>query len=373
MTQSLTPLNPPHVVIAAGGTGGHMFPAQAFAQEMTVRRWRVGLVTDERGLRYADNFPAEWIEQVPAASVGSKRPDKVLAALMRIHAGSSLAKRKMKSDKPALVVGFGGYPSFPTLWAARGMKTPIIIHEQNAVLGRVNRAFASAAKYVACGFERLDRLPASAANRKRVVGNPVRAPIMAVRDNPYPEIHGDGMMTVLVTGGSQGAKLFGEVAPAAIAGLDPVLRRRLHVMQQAREDQVDKVRAIYSEAGVECVVQPFFSDMHERLARAHLVIARSGAGTVTELCVTGRPAILIPLAIAMDDHQRANAEALEAAGGADVILEQDFNVEHLAALLSQRLGSADNLAVRAAAAHALAPGDAAKDLADLAVEAAGGS
>ena len=370
MTESNSASNPPHVVIAAGGTGGHMFPAQAFAQEMAARSWRVGLVTDERGLRYADNLPAEWIEQVPAASVGSKRPDKVLAALMRIHAGSSLAKRKMKSDKPALVVGFGGYPSFPTLWAARGMRTPIIIHEQNAVLGRVNRVFANAADFVACGFERLDRLPGAAVKSKRVVGNPVRAPIMEVRETPYPAVEGDGMITVLITGGSQGAKMFGDIAPAAIAGLDPVLRRRLHIMQQAREDQVDAVKAVYQEAGVECVVQPFFSDMHERLARAHLVIARSGAGTVTELCVTGRPSILIPLGIAMDDHQRANAEALEAAGGADVILEQDFNTQTLSEKLMERLGPNGDLPTRAAAAHALAPGDAAKELASLAEKAA---
>ena len=179
------------------------------------------------------------------------------------------------------------------------------------------------------------------------------------------------MINILVTGGSQGTKLFGEVVPEAIIQLSPVMRRRLMVVQQAREDQVDRVKTIYAKAGVECLVQPFFSDMHERLSRAHLVIARSGAGTVTELCVTGRPSILIPLGIAMDDHQRANAEALEAAGGADVILEADFSVERLNDLLEERLGPNGGLAERAAAAHRLAPGDAAGELADLAESAAG--
>ena len=368
MTFPIDPEYPPLVVVAAGGTGGHMFPAQAFAAKMKERGWRVGLVTDERGLRFVDNFPTDWIEQVPAATVGSKRPDKVLAALMRIHAGSSLARRKMKDDKPSLVVGFGGYPSFPTLWAARGMKTPIIIHEQNAVLGRVNRVFAKAARYVACGFDRLDRLPSSATAQKRVVGNPVRAPIMGIRNAPYPELIDGGMLNILITGGSQGAKMFGDIAPAAITQLDPSLRRRLCVVQQAKENQIDDIRESYGRAGVDCTLQPFFSDMQERLKKAHLVIARSGAGTVTELCVAGRPSILIPLGIAMDDHQRANAEALEAAGGADVIVEKEFSVDRLKQALEFRLGDKGELAKRAAAAHGLAPGDAAADLANLAEE-----
>ncbi len=361
----------PLVVIAAGGTGGHMFPAQAFAETMMARGWRIGLITDDRGMRFTDSFPAEWIDQAPAATMGSKRPDKMIAAAMRIRAGRNAAKARMKTHRPHIVVGFGGYPSFPALWAARGLKIPIVIHEQNAVLGRVNRVFAGAAKFVASGFERLDRLPASVRGRHKVVGNPVRAPIRAVRNGAYPAISDGGMFNILVTGGSQGAKMFGEVVPAAIQKLDPVMRRRLVLIQQARDDQIETIRATYGKCGVECVLQPFFSDMAARLSRAHLVIARSGAGTVTELCVAGRPAIFIPLGIAMDDHQRANAEAMEAAGAADVILEKDFTPERLAEVLGDRLADPEDLAQRAARSHALAPGDAASDLADLAEQAAG--
>ncbi|MFC7291929.1 undecaprenyldiphospho-muramoylpentapeptide beta-N-acetylglucosaminyltransferase [Hirschia litorea] len=359
----------PLVIIAAGGTGGHMFPAQSFAEEMIKRGWRVGLVTDDRGLRYVDNFPAEWIEQVKAATIGSKRPDKLLMSALKIRAGISAAKKHMKQVKPDLVAGFGGYPSFPSLSAAKALKVPIIIHEQNAVLGRVNRVFAKSAVTIASGFGRLDKIPPQANAHRIEVGNPVRAPILAVRDVPYPSLE-SGKVNVLVTGGSQGAKMFGEVVPAAIEKLPELIRRNLHMVQQVREDQISSVQAIYAEAGVSCELAPFFTDMDKRLAATHLVIARSGAGTVTELCVAGRPAILIPLGIAMDDHQRANAESLEAGGGAEVILEKEFNPTSLAHVLEEMLGPHGDLALRAAAARELGPLTAAQELADIAIKAA---
>ncbi len=208
--------------------------------------------------------------------------------------------------------------------AARGQKIPILIHEQNAVLGRVNRAMAGSAAAVACGFERLDRLPAKARGRKHVVGNPVRLPILAVREKAYPEAPAGGRLNVLVIGGSQGARLFGEVVPAAIEMLPAELRARLDVSQQAREEQVNAVRQAYAQAGVKAEIAPFFSDMGERLARAHLVISRAGASSVTELQAAGRPAILIPFAAAADDHQTANAEGLTGVGAADVLSEAQF-------------------------------------------------
>jgi len=360
----------PLVIVAAGGTGGHMFPAQAFAEEMVKRGWRVGLVTDDRGMRYVENFPAEWIEQVKAATIGSKRPDKLLVAAFKIRAGISAAKKHMKKVKPALVAGFGGYPSFPSLSAAKALRVPIIIHEQNAVLGRVNRVFANTAVTVASGFGRLDKIPANAEGHRVEVGNPVRAPILAVRNVPYPEVGQDTKINLLVTGGSQGAKMFGEIVPAAIGLLPEELRSKLHMVQQVREDQIEGVQAIYDQTGVTCELKPFFSDMDQRLAATHLVIARSGAGTVTELSVAGRPAILIPLGIAMDDHQRANAESLEAGGGADVILEKDFTADTLARVLEEALGAEEELQLRAAAAKALGPLTATKELADIAIKAA---
>ena len=351
------------VVIAAGGTGGHLFPAAAFAEELKARGWRVVLMTDARGRRYAEHFPAERIEDVAAASP-TMNPIRALPALLKIWRGVNEAKRRFLELKPALVAGFGGYPSFPALMAARAHGVPILIHEQNSVLGRVNRAMAGSARAVACGFQRLDRLPARA--RKFVTGNPVRAPILAVRERPYPEPPAGGRINLLIIGGSQGARVFGEVIPLAIAALPAALRERLDVVHQVREEQLAQARAIYAEVKVQAEAAPFFTNMGERLAAAHLVIARAGASSVTELQVAGRPAILVPFAAAADDHQTANAEGLTSVGAADLIGEADLTPERLAALLAERLGDTHGLAVRAAAARAAGNPDAAKTLADLA-------
>lgn len=353
------------VVIAAGGTGGHLFPAAAFAEEMFRRGWRVMLMTDARGRRYAEGFPAERIEDVPAASL-TANPIKAIPALFKIARGVAAANKSFKETPPALVAGFGGYPSFPALMAARGQKIPILIHEQNSVLGRVNRAMAKSAAAIACGFERLDRLPAGAESRKHVVGNPVRLPILAVRERAYPEAPAGGRLNLLIIGGSQGARLFGEVVPEAVALLPTELRARLDIVQQAREEQVGAVRRAYELAEVKAEVAPFFTDMGKYLSAAHLVIARAGASSVTELQVAGRPAILIPFAAAADDHQTANAEGLTAVGAADLFREQNFEPDALAACLERRLCDPHGLAVRAAAARAAAKPEAAKTLADLA-------
>ncbi|MGD9967722.1 MAG: undecaprenyldiphospho-muramoylpentapeptide beta-N-acetylglucosaminyltransferase [Hyphomonadaceae bacterium] len=353
------------VVIAAGGTGGHLFPAAAFAEEMFRRGWRVVLMTDARGRRYAEGFPAERVEDVPAATL-SANPITAIPAALKIWRGINAAKARFTQARPSLVAGFGGYPSFPALMAARAHKVPILIHEQNSVLGRVNRAMANAAQIVACGFDRLDRLPQAAASRKHVVGNPVRLPILAVRERPYPEAPAGGRLNLLIIGGSQGARVFGEVIPAAIALLPQALRARLDVVHQVREEQVEAARRAYKKANVNAEVAPFFSDMGQRLGAAHLVISRAGASSVTELQVAGRPAILVPFAAAADDHQTANAEGLTAVGAADLFTEAEFGPGALAALLERRLADPHGLAVRAAAARAAAKPDAAKSLADLA-------
>lgn len=353
------------VVIAAGGTGGHLFPAAAFAEEMFRRGWRVFLMTDARGRRYAEGFPAERIEDVAAASI-SANPFTAIPALLKINKGIGEAKKRFTEARPSLVAGFGGYPSFPALMAARAHKVPILIHEQNSVLGRVNRTMATSAQIVACGFERLDRLPAKAAERKHVVGNPVRLPILAVRERPYPEAPAGGRLNILIIGGSQGARLFGEVIPAAFALLPQALRARLDVVHQVREEQVEDARKVYKTAKVNAEVAPFFTDMGQRLGAAHLVISRAGASSVTELQVAGRPAIIIPFAAAADDHQTANAEGLTSVGAADLFTEAEFAPAPLAALLERRLADPHGLAVRAAAARASAKPEAAKNLADLA-------
>ena len=354
------------VVIGAGGTGGHMFPASAFAAEMKTRGWQVGLLTDERGRKYTEGFPADWIRNVNSATFASKRPDKLLASGLKIMSGIGQAKKMLQQEGASLVAGFGGYPAFPALAAAQRAKLPILIHEQNAVLGRVNRVFAGKAGVVACGFDRLDRLPKSAEEQKRVVGNPVRAPILAVRDRPYPSVVQGSPITLLIIGGSQGARLFGEVIPPALCALPTPLRAQLRVVQQVREEQIGEVRALYDEAGIHSDLAPFFTDMAERLAASHIVISRSGASSVTELTVVGRPSILIPLEIAMDDHQTGNAETLRDVGAADVIAESDFTVEAMTALLSERLANGPDLAQRAGKARSVSRDNAASDLADLA-------
>jgi UDP-N-acetylglucosamine--N-acetylmuramyl-(pentapeptide) pyrophosphoryl-undecaprenol N-acetylglucosamine transferase len=358
------------VLIAAGGTGGHLFPAQAFADVMRARGWRVVLMTDERGRVYAKDFVADAIEDVPAATINWKNPLKALRAAWKIQAGMRAARARLKAIDPAVVVGFGGYPSLPALSAAIAQNRPILMHEQNAVLGRVNRHYAAQAHVVACAFERLDLLPLDARTKKVVVGNPVRAPILAVRAQDYPTPTPGSPLRLLIIGGSQGARLFGEVIAPAIARLPEDIRRRLSVTQQVRAEQAEAVRAFYAERGIAAEVSSFFSDMGARLAACHLVIARAGASSVTELAVAGRPAILVPLKIAADDHQTANAEALTSVGAADVMTESGFTVDALAPLLLQRLWDAHDLSVRAAAARAAGKPDAAERLADLAEQIA---
>ena len=357
------PNEAPLVVIGAGGTGGHMFPAAAFAEEMRTRGWRVGLISDVRGLRYAARFPADWKQEVQAASPNLRKPWTLPATALKLNKGVGQAARLLRQHGASLVAGFGGYPAYPALAAAKRLKLPMLIHEQNAVLGRVNRRFASVADEIVGGFARLDRLPSG---RKHLpLGNPVRAPIAAKRETPYPDT--DGPLQIFITGGSQGARILGEALPLAIANHLPApLRARVKVVQQVREEQLDAVRAIYDEAGVTAELKPFFDDMPDQIANAHLVIARSGAGTVSEIAAIGRPSMLIPLKIAMDDHQSANAGTLVDAGAADLIDEDNLFPALVGELIQTRLEDGEDLRARASAARAAGTITAASDLADVA-------
>lgn len=355
------------VIIGAGGTGGHMFPASAFAAEMRERGWKVGLISDSRGLRYAENFPADWRMEVQAASPNLRKPWTLPSTWLKLRAGVSEARKRFRMDRPALVAGFGGYPAYPALTAGHQSRIPLLIHEQNAVLGRVNRLYAGKAKIVASGFRRLDRMPAGANHHP--IGNPVRPAIAEAAGQPFPDMSGE--LTVFVTGGSQGARILGQAVPLALCNHVPApLRVRLRVVQQVREEQLDEVRALYESASIRAELQPFFSDMPQRLVRSHLVIARSGAGTVSEIAAIGRPSILIPLKIAMDDHQAANAEGLAEAEAADVMLEDNLFPNLLGELITVRLADEVGLQARAEAARRFGNLSAASDLADLAVDAA---
>jgi len=354
-------------VVAAGGTGGHMFPAEALARELASRGWRVVLATDARGEQYAHAFPAE--ERLALDAATGSGPIGLLKAGFAILKGVGQAQSAFARIGADVVVGFGGYPSAPALVAAVATRRPTLIHEQNAVLGRTNRMLAPAVRTVASAFPTLGRAPAKVKARASLVGNPVRPDIRALFDRAYVAPADDGPIHVLVTGGSQGARILSETAPHALAALPEAIRSRLKVQQQSRPETLESARQIYLEAGINAEVAPFFRDMADRLSRAHLVIGRAGASTCSELAVAALPSVLIPLKIAMDDHQTLNARALSDVGAARVIAEDDVTVDSLTAALTEILSDPARLSAMSAAARSVAIPDAAARLADL-VEAA---
>ena len=324
----------PLLLIAAGGTGGHMFPAQALAEAMVAKGWRVKLSTDARGARYAGGYPDQVaVEQVAAATFARGGPLAKLAVPFRLAGGVFAAVWGMLRDRPDAVVGFGGYPTIPALTAAIILRVPRMMHEQNGVLGRVNRLFAKRVRWIACGTWPTE-LPDGVEGHH--TGNPVRAAVLRREGSPYIP-PGDYPMSVLVIGGSQGARILSDVVPEALATLSENLRARIRVAHQARPEDEDRVNAAYAEVGIKAEVSPFFSDIPNRLADAQLVISRSGASSVADISVIGRPSILVPFAAAANDHQTANARGLVAAEGAILIPESRLDVAtlsgHVAAIL----------------------------------------
>ncbi len=351
------------ILLAAGGTGGHLFPAEALAHELAARGWSVHLATDDRVERFTGRFPAEAIHRVRSATIGSKNPLALAAAFFSIWRGVRQASGLIGRIRPAAVVGFGGYPTLPPVYAATRRRVPTLIHEQNAVMGRANRALSGRVSAIAGGFLPADDSPAG---RKTVTtGNPVRPQVLEAAKAPYAASAGEEPFRLLVFGGSQGAKFFSDAVPAAIALLSPQQRRRLVVAQQARADDVERVKAAYADLGVPAQVQPFFGDMAERMAAAHLVISRSGASTVSEVAVVGRPALLVPYPFALDHDQAANAAALAAAGGAQVLPQSTLSPQVLAGLLGPLMDDPGRLASMAAAAKSAGRPEAARLLADL--------
>ena len=309
-------MSAPHLVIAAGGTGGHMFPAQSLAETMLARGWRVTLSTDERGARYAGGFPPEVdIRKIASATFARGGLAAKLVVPLRIAAGIVLALGRFLTDRPTVVAGFGGYPSIPALSAAWALRVPRMIHEQNGVLGRVNSLFARRVDRVACGTELAK--PILGVDTV-TVGNPVRAQVLDHAAAPYtPPID---TIRILVIGGSQGARILSDVVPTAITQLSG-MDGKLFIAHQARAEDHDRVARIYSQAGIAAEVEPFFTNIAERIAQAQLVISRSGASSVADISVIGRPSILIPFAAATGDHQTANARQLIDADAAIVIPE----------------------------------------------------
>ncbi len=358
----------PLAVIAAGGTGGHMFPAQALAEALLARGWRVALSTDDRGARYAGNFPEAVARRVvPSATPARGGLGEKLMVPLRIAGGVLKAAGGMLIDRPRVVVGFGGYPAIPALTAAWLLRVPRLIHEQNGVLGRVNEVFARRVQTVACGAWPT-QLPGGVAGMH--VGNPVRDSVRERARSPYIP-PGDYPMSLLVIGGSQGARILSDVVPPALALLGEDLRSHLRVAHQARPEDLERVEDAYAEAGIRAEVAPFFDDIARRFSEAQLVIARSGASTVADLAVIGRPSILVPLAAAIRDEQTANARALLKAEAAVLIPERHFTAEALAEQVEAVLTNPEAAERMAAGALTIGIPDAAERLADLVADIAG--
>jgi UDP-N-acetylglucosamine--N-acetylmuramyl-(pentapeptide) pyrophosphoryl-undecaprenol N-acetylglucosamine transferase len=352
------------IVIAAGGTGGHFFPAEALASELLARGRRIALMTDARsGGLHSEVFAGHGQYVIRGAGIAGRGAIRAAQAAAAIGAGTLQARAILADIRAAAVVGFGGYPSVAPALAARVMRhrPAVILHEQNAVLGRANRFLARHADALALSFAETTRVPETAATV--VTGNPVRPAIGAVAETAYRP-PGD-TVSLLVLGGSLGARVFSDVVPPALAALPDHLRARLAVVQQCRAEDLDRVRTAYAGAGIAAELAAFFPDIAARLARAHLVIARAGASTVAELAVAGRPSILVPLPRAIDDHQSANARALSDARGASVIAQPDFTPATLAEHVTLLLDAPDMLAHAALASRHAARPDAAARLADL--------
>ncbi len=350
-------------VIAAGGTGGHLFPAQALAEILGARGWRIVLATDDRVGNLTLTFPAERIVTLASATIRRGDLFGLPKAAWAILQGVLQGRAALREIDPAVVVGFGGYPSIPAVLAALTQGRPTVIHEQNAVSGRANRFLAPFVTAIGCAFPTLAKASARTQARAVVVGNPVRPEIRALIDTPYEPP--TDQIRLLITGGSQGARLLSELAPAALAALPEDLRNRLRVEQQTRPESLAIARKVYDDALIDAELAPFFRDMAGLLARAHLVIGRAGASTVSELAVAGRPSILIPLGVALDDDQGQNARMLSETGGAEVALERDLTQAAMTAALATLLTNPARLARMAAAARKLARPDAAERLADL--------
>ncbi len=361
----------PLILLAAGGTGGHLFPAEALGVELMERGMRVRLATDARALRYGGLFTRELIDVVPSETVRGRSPLSLARTGVMLAAGTAVALDLMRRLKPKAVVGFGGYPTLPPLLAARLFRIPSVVHDSNAVLGRANRFLSGGVSAIATSLPGVLDRDAALAAKTTTTGTPMRPAILAAAAMPFVPPEPAGPLHVLVVGGSQGARVMSDIVPPAIERLEPALWRRLKLVQQVREEDSARVRAVYDRLKLDAELAPFFSDLPARLASSHLVISRSGAGTVAELGAVGRPSILVPLPGSIDQDQFANAGVLADAGGAIRIAQGDFTPDRLAAEISSLAAEPARLAAMAGSARTVGRLDAAERLADLVVKVAG--
>lgn len=356
-------------VLMAGGTGGHLFPAMALAQELRRRGHVIELMTDHRVGDYGKDFPAREVHIVPAATPSINNPLRFVLAALKIAGGTVIAWFKLRQIRPAAVIGFGGYPTFPPFLAASLSGVPGLLHEQNAVMGRANRALARFARVIALSFERTARAEPYQ-HKSLLTGNPVRDRVKSAAAQPYPALGAGQPVEILIFGGSQGARAFADLIPPAIAELPPEMRSRLRVTQQCRPEDLDRVAEAYRLAKVNVELAAFFDDLPERMARSHLIISRSGASTIAELCVIGRPAILVPLPGSIDADQRNNAMVMDAAGAGWIAEQATLSPLSLGTRLASLLSEPEALQRAAAAAKSLGQPLAVEKLAEIAEQLA---
>lgn len=359
------------IVLSSGGTGGHMFPAAALARDLVSRGYQVRVVTDERGKKYEGNFGGVPFHVIQAGTMGAGVAGKI-SGMARLSIGMVQAFRLIDRLKPAVVVGFGGYPSVPAMYAAQAKKIPTVIHEQNAIMGRANAFLTAKAERIALSLPYTEGLDESDAARTVVTGNPVREDIAALYTRPYPVLEKDGVFRLCVMGGSQGANIFAEVVPATLVKLPAVYRSRLEVTQQCREEDLSFVRGAYEKAGIKARLEVFFSDVANILSQAHLVISRSGASTVAEVSAAGRPAIFVPYPHNRDDQQKINADVVADAGGAWVMTQNGFTVEALLPRIETFLQHPETLFRAAEGARSCGKPDAARRLGNVVTALASG-
>jgi len=366
-----TRVDVPLVVVAAGGTGGHLFPAEALAVALGKRGVAVDLATDERAALYGQDFPARQTHIIPSATVRGRDPLSIARTGFALTRGTIRAFGLFGRLRPAAVIGFGGYPTIPPVLAAAWRRIPTLLHEQNGVMGRANRLLSTRVRAIATSFPgALAREPALAAKATHT-GNPVRPAVIEAAKVLYVPPGRPGPINLLVFGGSQGARIMADIAPAAIELLPVAVRANLTVTQQARPEDIERVNAIYARLGTPAEIAPFFADLPARIAKSHLVVSRSGASTVAELAAIGRPAILVPLPHALDQDQLANAAVLEQAGGAIRIDQAAFTPDKLASEIARIVVEPERLAIMAQSARAAGAPDAADRLAELVLRVAG--
>ncbi|MGH1403668.1 MAG: undecaprenyldiphospho-muramoylpentapeptide beta-N-acetylglucosaminyltransferase [Alphaproteobacteria bacterium] len=358
----------PFIMISSGGTGGHMSPASALATELRQRGVRVELMTDSRGLRYSKMFDGLAIHEVRSGTAGAGLLGKVKGAL-NLGRGILSAFKILKTLKPDIVVGFGGYPSVPGVFAAQRLKIPTVLHEQNAIIGKANVFLAPKAKEIALSLPYVTGLETAEQKRVTVTGNPVRADIVALSEVAYAPLDENGPMNIFIMGGSLGATVLSEVVPRALSKLSDDYRKRLNVVQQCREADIDDARQVYEQSGITAELSPFIDDVADVLQKAHLVIARSGASTVAEVSIAGKPVIYVPYPHHKDQQQKRNADAVADEGGAWVMTEDGFTVDALFARIETFFQNSDILPNAAARAKTCGKPDAASALADIVVDA----